>query len=117
MSLQGLAEAIPLSDDASVPNYVTGDVFVMRPPHQTLKAWDPFWDCVSILFQFQNSDLVDGDQELSEWRLFWVAGVALLRTVGHVLAKVDAGVSPCHGKAIGSLWTRLQSDRKLYSIF
>lgn len=98
-------------------NYVTGDIFVVQPPFQTLTAWAPFWDCVSILFQFQNLDVVDGDEELSEWRLFWVAGVALLRTVGHVLVKVDAKVSPSHAEAVRTLWNRLQSDREASAIF
>jgi hypothetical protein len=98
-------------------NYVTGDIFVSQPPHQTLAAWEPFNDCVSILFHFQNSDFVDGDDELHEWRLYWVAGVTLLRTIGHVLAKVDEKSSPVHAKTIRLLWNRLQRDRKSSAIF
>ena len=71
-------------------DYVTGDIFTLKIEKQTLKAWKPFWDCVGILFQFQNSAIVDGEDELPEWRLYWVAGITLLRTIGHVLAKVDA---------------------------
>lgn len=91
-------------------DYVTGDLFTRSPPTQTLKAWEPFWDCVSILFHFQNSNVVDGDEELGEWRLYWVAGVALLRTVGHVLAKVDANSSARHAETIGSMWKQFRSD-------
>ncbi|WP_152659199.1 hypothetical protein [Gluconobacter oxydans] len=98
-------------------DYVTGDIFELQPPRQTLTAWEPFWDCVTVLFQFQNSDVTDGDVELPEWRLFWVAGVALLRAVGHVLAKVDAKVSPSHTEVIDSLWRRLKTDRKESMIF
>jgi hypothetical protein len=100
-----------------VINYVTGDIFTRRPPTQTLKAWEPLWDCVSILFQFQNSDVADGDEELPEWRFYWVAGIALLRTVGHVLAKVDANSSAMRSQAIGALWRKFQSDREAHWIF
>lgn len=98
-------------------DYITGDIFTRSPPTQTLKAWEPFWDCVGILFHFQNSDIADGDEELSEWRLYWVAGVTLLRTIGHVLAKIDAKNSDKHSQAIGRLWMTFQSSRKNYWIF
>lgn len=98
-------------------DHVTGDIFVRRIPTQTLKAWKPFWDCVDVLFIFQNSDVADGEDELPEWRLYWVAGVALLRTIGHVLAKADAKSSAQHSQAIDDLWKRLQSDRKSSWIF
>ena len=98
-------------------NLVKGDIFTFKPPKQTLKAWEPFWDCVAILFQFQNSDIVDGDEELPEWRLYWVAGIALLRAIGHVLAKVDAENSVAGSQAIERLWARLRADREGYSIF
>jgi hypothetical protein len=95
-------------------NYVTGDIFVFSPPRQTLKAWSPFWDCVAILFEFQNSEV---DEEHSEWRLSWVAGIALLRTIGHVLAKADAATSLRHGTEIDRLWEDWKSDRTQSSIF
>ena len=98
-------------------DYVTGDIFTRRIRTQTLYAWEPFWDCVDILFLFQNSDVADGEEELPEWRLYWVAGVALLRTIGHVLAKVDAKSSAQHSQAIGRLWKQLQLDRKGSPIF
>ncbi|MBL0931145.1 MAG: hypothetical protein IBJ15_13635 [Alphaproteobacteria bacterium] len=97
--------------------YVTGDIFVHTPPQQTLKAWAPFWDCVSILFHFQNSEVADGEDELPEWRIYWVAGLALLRTIGHVLAKVDAKTSPNHSDAINAFWKGLQADRRMAAIF
>jgi len=98
-------------------DYVTGDIFTRSPPRQTLKGWDPFWDCVDILFHFQNSDVADGDEELPEWRLYWVAGIALLRTIGHVLAKVDAKSSAQHSQAIDNLWRRFNADREGSWIF
>jgi hypothetical protein len=95
-------------------NYITGDIFVLSPPRQTLKAWAPFWDCVTILFEFRNSDV---DEEHSEWRLFWVAGIALLRTIGHVLVKADALSSPKHKIEIDRLWGTWKLDRGSASIF
>lgn len=107
----GNFNVVPMTD------YVTGDIFTRSPPRQTLKAWDPFWDCVGILFHFQNSDVADGDEELPEWRLYWVAGISLLRTIGHVLAKVDAKSSAQHSRAIVTLWDRFKSDRDESWIF
>lgn len=95
-------------------NYVTGDIFVFSPPRQTLKAWAPFWDCVSILFLFQHTDI---DEEKPEWRLYWVAGIALLRTIGHVLAKVDGLASARHRSEIDRLWESWKIDRLRSSIF
>ncbi|KGF69687.1 hypothetical protein LL06_09730 [Hoeflea sp. BAL378] len=98
-------------------SFITGDIFTRTSPIQTLKAWEPYWDCVGILFHFQNSDIVDGDDELPEWRLHWVSGLALLRTVGHVLAKVDALASPAHATAVDGLWATLKADRPSSAIF
>lgn len=98
-------------------SFITGDIFTRAPPIQTLKAWEPYWDCVGILFHFQNSDIVDRDDELPEWRLHWVAGLALLRTVGHVLAKVDALASPAHAAAVDGWWSTLKADRQSSAIF
>lgn len=98
-------------------DHVTGDIFMFSPPHQTMTAWEPFWDCVGILFVFQNSDVADGDLELPEWRINWVAGVALLRATGHVLAKVDALTSTFHADVIGSWWDSLRDDRTSAPIF
>ncbi|MFL7905269.1 hypothetical protein ACJ41P_29350 [Azospirillum argentinense] len=95
-------------------SYITGDIFVSAPPKQTLKAWGPFWDCVDILFEFQNSD---ADEEHTEWRLLWVAGIALLRTIGHVLAKVDGAASSAHKQAVDHAWARWKADTTANAIF
>lgn len=95
-------------------SYITGDIFVSTPPKQTLKAWEPFWDCVTILFEFQNSD---ADDENTEWRLFWVAGIALLRTIGHVLAKVDASNSSKHKQEIDRAWADWKTNASDNAIF
>lgn len=95
-------------------SYVTEDIFVLTPPKQTLKAWEPLWDCISILFEFQNSDV---DEERTEWKLYWIAGIALLRTIGHVLIKSDALISAKHKTEIGRLWAEWKADRQQNSIF
>jgi len=69
---------------------------------------------VIILFEFQNSDI---DEEDSGWRLNWVAGIALLRTIGHVLAKCDAETSEEHAKVINAAWDRWKRDAPENSIF
>ena len=95
-------------------SHISGNIFVFSPPKQSLKAWEPFWECVSILFQFQNSDV---DEEHTEWRLFWIAGIALLRTIGHVLAKVDATSSSDHNAAIDNAWIAWKADTSGNAIF
>ena len=95
-------------------SYVDGDIFVFLPPPQTLKTWEPPWDCMIILFEFQHLDV---DEERSEWRLYWVAGLTLLRTVGHVLAKSDALASPRHQAEVDRLWESSSSNRRQSGIF
>lgn len=90
------------------------DIFVHQPPKQTLSAWEPFWECVTVLFQLQNSDL---DDEHPEWRIWWIAGIALLRTVGHVLDKVDAKRSPHHKMTILQAWSNWKEDKDTNWIF
>lgn len=92
-------------------NFITGDIFTLRPPKQTLKAWQPLWDCTSILFTFQNSDFQDEGEELPEWRIQWIAGLSLLRAVGHVLFKVDAKKSLYHQDEIEKLWLSFKDTR------
>jgi hypothetical protein len=87
----------------------TGDIFVHVPPKRTLKAWRPFYDCVDILFVFQHSDI---DNEHPEWKISWVAGLALLRTIGHVLGKVDSLTSSKHAEAIKEAWERWRKNKE-----
>lgn len=95
-------------------SYITGDIFTAKMTRQTLKAWDPFWDCVAILFEFQNSDI---DDEHPEWRLHWVAGIALLRAIGHVLSKSDADISTAHKRAVREMWDSWKRDAEDNYIF
>jgi hypothetical protein len=90
-------------------SYAAGDIFVHVPPKQTLKAWEPFFECVGILFDFQASEIND---EHPEWRTSWVAGLALLRTIGHVLVKVDSLTSKKHAETIKAAWESWKRDKK-----
>lgn len=92
------------------------NIFTYIPPKQTLKAWEPFWDCVGILFQFQHSEIDDCGEELPEWRIIWIAGVTLLRVIGHVLHKVDAQKSASHLQAINGTWNWIKSQ-EIFSEF
>ncbi|BDW95423.1 hypothetical protein MACH10_11080 [Thalassospira tepidiphila] len=98
-------------------SYGKGDIFTRRIAIKTLNAWEPYTDCVSILFSFQYLDVADGEDELPEWRIFWVAGLTLLRTIGHVLDKVDKPVSSKHADVIGRNWMRIKTDRQQNRIF
>lgn len=97
-----------MSDE--IYSYVEGDIFTAAPlDHETkLKAWEPWELTRTLLFQFQNSDI---DEEHPEWCFHWYAGVALLRTVGHVLHKVDGCRSEKSRKTIEKFW-REWSDNK-----
>ena len=49
--------------------------------------------------------------------MFWVAGVATLRIIGHVLAKVDGSSSAVHKVEINRLWDEWKADRADHTIF
>jgi hypothetical protein len=55
---------------------------------------------------------VDG----GDYRIEWVATVALLRAVGHVLRKVD-GRQPAARAAIDARWKVWQGDRETHEVF
>jgi hypothetical protein len=92
----------------TLKSWITGDIFTAPLPEITLEAWEPWGDTRLILFELQNSDI---DEEHYEWRLHWVAGVALLRTVGHVLRNVDALTSSKHRRSIDKAWTDWQQNK------
>src|SRR5262245_54359762 len=52
-----------------------------------------------------------------EWRRAWVATVALLRAVGHVLEKVDGKSSPGMARAVKAEFARLKRERGENKIF
>jgi len=89
-------------------SWITGDIFTSVSGQLTLKAWEPWEETRSALFELQNSDI---DNEHPEWRRNWIAGVAMLRAVGHVLQKVDAASSHRHKSLIDSNWRSWNADK------
>ena len=89
-------------------SWITGDIFTSGPGISTLRAWEPWEETRSALFEIQNSDI---DDEHPEWRTNWIAGVAMLRAIGHVLHKVDTAVSPHHKRVIDAAWRSWNADK------
>jgi hypothetical protein len=61
--------------------------------------------------------LLEDESDKIRFRLFWVAGVALLRAVGHVLQKVDAERSPALKAEIGRAYAEWKRDREANAMF
>jgi hypothetical protein len=68
-------------------------------------------DCESLVDEFRD------DAVYLKHRFKWVAAMALLRTVGHVLAKVDATSSASAKRAIDKAWQKLCSSNPEPKIF
>lgn len=63
-------------------------------------------------------DLLDSADDDAHFRLYWLACCTLLRTVGHVLHKVDAPqVSSSRADSIFALWETLKADRTAHPLF
>lgn len=96
------------------PSWVDGEIFARGAAMGKLHAAEP-WDFTRhILFEFQNSDI---DAEHPEWMTNWFAGVALLRTIGHVLRNVDRTRDTVYQNAIDAFWEDIKSNRSTHWIF
>ena len=62
-------------------------------------------------------ELLEMECDAARFRLMWVAGVALLRTVGHVLEKVDSRRDPKTAVAARAAWERWKADKEANAIF
>jgi hypothetical protein len=60
--------------------------------------------------------LLEEETDLPRWRLHWVAAIALVRAVGHVLEKVD-GKSQAVRAASQSAFSKWKSDAPEHKIF
>ena len=60
--------------------------------------------------------LLEDETDLKRWRIHWVAAVALIRAVGHVLAKVDSN-SAAAKAAARSAYHRWKSTEPEHEIF
>jgi hypothetical protein len=81
------------------------------PIERTLHAWIVLGDCEKAADQLDRAVTPD------QWRVPYVACVALLRTVGNVLQKVDARRDKNYGTVIREFLAFTQSDKKRFSIF
>lgn len=61
--------------------------------------------------------LLETELDAMRFRLLWASGVALLRSVGHVLKKVDSKSGPEVARAINAAWGRWSEDREANAIF
>lgn len=60
--------------------------------------------------------LLEEEKNLERWRVHWAGAVALLRTVGHVLEKIDG--KDVHFKAaIKAAYEGWKSDRERHAVF
>lgn len=62
-------------------------------------------------------ELLETENNAVRFRLLWVSGVALLRSVGHTLQKVDSKRDPWTKEAIEEAWKRWKTDREAHAIF
>lgn len=76
-----------------------------------LKSRDVLSDCKYAL------DLLQGESRPDTFRVIWVAAMALVRAVGHVLQKADAKQGDAISKAIAAEYATWKSDREGSSIF
>jgi hypothetical protein len=77
-----------------------------------LKAWQPLDDCKAAF------EMLEGEtRNTAKLRIYWTACVVLLRTVGHVLAKIDAQRDPRIHAAIAAAWDGWKRNRNDHAIF
>lgn len=60
--------------------------------------------------------LLEEEKDLERWRVHWAGAVALLRTIGHVLEKVD-GKNLKYKTAVKSAYESWKADREKHAIF
>lgn len=62
-------------------------------------------------------NLLEAESDTARFRVLWVSGVALLRSVGHVLQKVDSKRDPQIAGAVVAAWERWKVDREANAVF
>jgi hypothetical protein len=80
----------------------------MQQPLQCLQVLD---DCELAL------ELLEKESDPQKFRLFWLAALAALRSVGHVLHNVDAVADPACRDAVNAAYARWRQDRGSHEIF
>ena len=76
-----------------------------------LKARNVLADCRNAV------DLLEEETRPEVFQLYWVAGIALARTVGHVLQKVDGEHDDTIKRAVASAYAAWKADRQASAIF
>lgn len=72
----------------------------------------------TVLSDCQHSiELMEQSPAESDSRIYYVAAMALVRAVGHVLHKVDAIRSESLGRAVDDAYLRWKDDRSQHAIF
>ncbi len=61
--------------------------------------------------------LLEMESDAAHFRVLWVSGSALLRSVGHVLQKVDSKHSSKVAKSVDAAWKRWNADKETNAIF
>lgn len=65
-------------------------------------------------FELQHAEL---DEEHPDWRMHWVYAVVMLRTIGHVLDKVDGERDQAHRTIVRAAWERWRNNRSENWVF
>ena len=78
---------------------------------KSLRAWIPLHDCSLAISRLEQCS------DTQPWRVEYVSAVTLLRSVGHVLANIDAGSNPVIKSHLTKIWDEVNKDRERFSIF
>ena len=76
----------------------------------TAAARQVLGDCEAAL------EMLEDEVGEQQWRVLWAGAMALVRTVGHVLKKVD-GTDPRVRFAVNSAWDRWNADKVANAVF
>ena len=60
--------------------------------------------------------MLEGEENEQRWRVLWAGAIALLRTVGHVLQKVD-GKDPALRPLVDSAYNRWKANRSGNAVY
>jgi hypothetical protein len=82
-----------------------------RKNQVSLLAWEVLRDCEHALEMLQTENSFDN------FRIIWVAAIAQVRSVGHVLDKVDGERSPGLKKIIAETYREWKTNKDANSIF
>jgi hypothetical protein len=62
-------------------------------------------------------ELLEAESDTARFRVLWVSGIALLRSVGHALKEVERKRDSHTADAIDEAWARWKADREKHEIF